>query len=386
MNNAFWQFRNSAGDANSAELLLYGNISESSWWGDDITPKQFNRDLARLGNVRNLTVRINSYGGDVFAAHAIYNALVQHPANITVRVDGIAASAATIIMLAGTDIIMPENAMIMIHNPWTIAMGDARDMRKAADTLDQVRESILAVYETRTGMSHDELVSMLDAETWMTADEAVTAGFADKVETNEKVKSTYAQGKLTINGLNLDLSKMKMVPVALLTGATNETTSPPEGVGDNPASAAAEQKTQEDITVDGNSQTNPAGAPVPAPAPVAAVAEPTNEQPINAAQIAANERARIVAIQKLATPGAEEIIAAAIENGETAEACAYKILTAESVQNAAALAARKEDAQAAGGVLGGAGASEEDAKEAVVAKMAAAGTNHMKFIRGGGVR
>lgn len=384
MNKPFWTIRNLAGGNSSAELLLYGDIApEASWWNDVNSPKEFNDSLARLGNVKNITVRINSRGGDIFAAHAIYNSLVQHSAKITVRIDGLAASAATIVMLAGDDIIMPENAMIMIHNPWTAAQGDEHVLRGVADMLNHIRESMLAVAETRTGTSKEELAKQMDVQTWMTASEAVAAGWADSVEKNVKVTKAFAQNILNIGGLDLDLSNMRMIPMALLAGANESVSTPDEGDGDNTASAAAEQNNQEDITMSGNAQQQPAAQPAPAPEQPQAAAPVAEDE---RAKILAADRARVSVIQALAEPGAEEIIKAAIENGDTAEATALKILTSQDVKNARALAARTVDAQAAAGVEGGAAAPEADAKEAVVAKMATAGNKHSRFIRGGGVR
>ncbi len=354
----FWQFRNSAQDPAEAELLLYGDISEYSWWGDTVSPKKFNEDLRRLGNVRSLTVRINSYGGDVFAAHAIYNSLVQHPAVVRVRIDGIAASAATIVMLAGNEIVMPENAMIMVHNPWTIAMGDARDLRKQADTLDQVRESMLAVYETRTGMKRQDLVDMMDSETWMTAEEAAAHGFADTVEKNERVPVSMANGKLVVNGLVMDASRMRMAPMALIAGGLSVTGEEVKNVAEpikNDAPAAPAEPVVEEPVV----APEPIVTPDPVAEPEAVVTAGTLRpgetivmdgqviaagivDPIQAAVVA--ERKRIADINALARPGAEKIIAAAVESGADARDVAMEILKSPEVTNAATLAARRADA------------------------------------------
>lgn len=376
----FWEFKNAANDPQSAELLLYGNISESSWWGDDITPRQFNSDLNALGNVKNILVRINSNGGDVFAAHAICNSLRLHSAAITVRVDGLAASAATIIMLAADEVVMPENAMVMIHNPWTYAMGDEHDLRKIADDLAKIKESIMALYESRTGMKQTELTELMNSTTWMTAADAVTAGFADRVERNVKVRNTYQNGIFNINGLQVDVSHMKFVPVALLMSASEEISPPDDGVENNTAPAAdAEQNNLEgDHDMSDTSKTDQPNEPVAAP-----TADPQNK---SAAEIASQERARVLAIMDLARPGAEEIIKAAIDNGDSPEATSYKILTSEGVQNAAALAVRKADAQSASVTGQPIEGAAEAAVESRIDKMAKVANKHLSFVRGGGVR
>src|SRR5690606_28973282 len=120
-------------------------------------PKQFREDLDRLGDIKELLVYINSPGGDVFAGQAIYSMLKRHPAKVTVYVDGLAASAASIVAMAGDRVIMPRNAMMMIHRPWTIVAGNAETLRRVADDLEKVGESLLAVYETKTGMERERI-------------------------------------------------------------------------------------------------------------------------------------------------------------------------------------------------------------------------------------
>ena len=199
---------------NSADILLYGPISESSWWGDEVTPKQFAEDLAALGDISELNVRINSGGGDVFAGLAIHSMLKRHQATVTVYVDGLAASIASVIAMAGDTVIMPKGSMMMIHNPWTIAWGDADELRKSAETLDKVRESLIAVYADKTGMSRDEIIAVMDDETWLTADEAVKFGFADKIEESQIAASMKGR-TLAINGQRFDLSVYAKLPPEL---------------------------------------------------------------------------------------------------------------------------------------------------------------------------
>jgi len=206
----FWEFK--AGSDEKAELLLYGEIASSSWWGDEVTPKEFKRELDELGDVAEISVFINSGGGDVFAGQAIYSMLKRHKAQVTAYIDGLAASIASVIAMAATTVVMPKNSMMMIHNPWTFGIGDAADFRKLADDLEKIRESIIVTYQDKTGLGKDEVIKLMDAETWFTAEEALERGFADKIE-EEKLIAASAQGKKFIfNGQEFDLSKFKNPP------------------------------------------------------------------------------------------------------------------------------------------------------------------------------
>lgn len=162
-----------------AEILIHEAIGEN-WYGDGLTSKRFIKDLENLGDVDTITVRINSPGGAVFDGIAIYNALKAHKAKKEVQVEGLAASAASFIAMCGDTITMGEGSMMMIHNPWTFAMGDADDMREVADMLDKVGDSLIDIYHARTKIDRKELKTMLDAETWMSASDAVEKGFADQ--------------------------------------------------------------------------------------------------------------------------------------------------------------------------------------------------------------
>lgn len=174
----------------SAEILLYGPIGQS-YWGDSITGAQFKKDLKALGEVKAIDLRINSEGGSVFDAAAIYNALKEHPATVTAHVDGMALSAASVILQAGNNRVMAENAFVMIHDPWSIVLGDAAAMRKEADLLDSIKNTIVQVYVDRTGQERGQVERMMTDETWMTADEALTSGFVDEVSENLKVAASF---------------------------------------------------------------------------------------------------------------------------------------------------------------------------------------------------
>jgi len=188
-----------AGD--TAEVWIYEQIGED-WFGDGIAAKEFVQELAAL-KVANIDLHVNSPGGSVFDGQAIYNALVRHPATVTSYVDGIAASIASVIALAGDRVVMAANALFMIHDPAGLAMGTAEDMRKMADVLDKVRDTIVGVYESKTGKSADELAALMTAETWLSADEAVESGFADEVGTELALAASLE---------SFDLSRFKHAP------------------------------------------------------------------------------------------------------------------------------------------------------------------------------
>ena len=191
----FWAWRNlteaEPGDGEAPadipsgrELTLYGTIAEESWFDDDITPAMFRDELFSADGP--VTVWINSPGGDCVAASQIYTMLMDYKDDVTVKIDGMAASAASVIAMAGTDVLMAPTAMMMIHNPATIAMGDHTDMAKAIEMLDEVKESIINAYEIKTGLSRAKLSRLMDEETWMNAKKAVDLGFADGMLADEK--------------------------------------------------------------------------------------------------------------------------------------------------------------------------------------------------------
>ena len=160
-------------------LFLNGTIAEESWFDDDVTPALFKQELD--SGEGNITVWINSPGGDCVAAAQIYNMLMDYKGDVTVKIDGIAASAASVIAMAGTKVLMSPVSMMMIHNPATIAFGDTAEMQKAINMLSEVKESIMNAYEIKTGMSRTKISHLMDAETWMDAHKAVELGFADDI-------------------------------------------------------------------------------------------------------------------------------------------------------------------------------------------------------------
>lgn len=160
-------------------LFLNGTIAEDSWFDDDVTPQMFKEEL--MDGSGNITVWINSPGGDCVAAAQIYNMLREYKGDVTVKIDGIAASAASVIAMAGDKVLMSPVSMMMIHNPMTIAFGDSGEMQRAIDMLSSVKDSIINAYELKTGLSRVKLAHLMDAETWMDANKAIELGFADEI-------------------------------------------------------------------------------------------------------------------------------------------------------------------------------------------------------------
>ena len=173
----FWNWVRNSDDERT--LYLSGPIAEETWWGDEVTPALFKEELESGSG--SITVWINSPGGCVFAAAQIYNMLCDYAGAVTVKIDGIAASAASVIAMAGAEVYVSPVSMMMVHNPATIAWGDSEEMLKAKAMLDEVKESIINAYEKKTGLSRVKLSHMMSDETWMNANKAVELGFADKV-------------------------------------------------------------------------------------------------------------------------------------------------------------------------------------------------------------
>lgn len=180
MKRKFWNWiKNDAGDEEERTLVLNGEISDETWYGDEVTPALFAKELnAGSGNI---TVWINSPGGDVYAAAQIYNMLMEYKGDVTVKVDALAASAASVIAMAGTTVLMSPPSLMMIHNPITVAIGDSKEMQKAGEMLNEVKEGIMNAYEIKTGMDRKKISHLMDAESWFNAKKAVELGFADGI-------------------------------------------------------------------------------------------------------------------------------------------------------------------------------------------------------------
>lgn len=177
--------------ATKAEIIIYAPIGDS-WYEDSVSAKRFSDELKDLPDtVNEIDLRLNSPGGDVFDGIAIYNRLKQHKAKINVYIDGLAASIASIIALAGDNIIIGEGALYMIHLPWTFSMGDRNDLENTINRLMDVEEQLLNIYSKKTGMDRIELKKMMEDETWMDADQVIELGFADeKIEDSEPIAAS----------------------------------------------------------------------------------------------------------------------------------------------------------------------------------------------------
>ena len=223
-NKKFWRWTNLApetGQESEAErvLELYGTIAEESWFDDDVTPQMFREELF-AGN-GPVTIWLNSPGGDCIAASQIYSMLMDYTGSVTVKIDGIAASAASVIAMAGTTVLMAPTALMMIHNPMTMAFGDSGEMQKAIDMLDEVKESIVNAYEIKTGMSRAKISHLMDSETWMNANKAIELGFADDILEDKKKKCatddvafSFAAKSSEMRLLNKLEGKFRTKPVA----------------------------------------------------------------------------------------------------------------------------------------------------------------------------
>lgn len=210
MKTKFWNIMKNE-EENSADMILYGTIGSDEWW-DDICDKTFKEDIANLGEVENINLHINSPGGSVFAAVAIANTLKNHKAKVTAYIDGLAASAATIITSACDIVKMPKNALFMIHNPLTWAYGNKQELEKTGILLDKVKDSILETYLAKAkDKTKEELSALMDEEKWFNAEEAKEYGFIDEI-VGEMEKPQNVNNLLIVNSLAFDISKFKNFP------------------------------------------------------------------------------------------------------------------------------------------------------------------------------
>ncbi|GLC79319.1 head maturation protease, ClpP-related [Lacrimispora brassicae] len=194
MKRKFWNW---TGNENEEARTLYlnGEISDETWYGDEVTPELFRNELESGSG--DITVWINSPGGDVFAAAQIYNMLMDYKGSVTVKVDALAASAASVVAMAGTTVQMSPVAMMMIHNPMTIAIGDSEEMKRAGTMLDEVKESIMNAYEIKTGLNRSKLSHLMNAESWFNARKAVELGFADEIMSDKHMAREERDGLAT---------------------------------------------------------------------------------------------------------------------------------------------------------------------------------------------
>ena len=350
--NRFWNFIPGT-ESTPPELLLYGSISSyQSWWNDRVTPAQFNKELAELGNVSEIVVRINSGGGDVFAANAIYTRLKDHAAKITVKIDGWAASAATIIAMAGDNIMIARNGVFMIHDP-SMTVWDsytAEEFEKMAEELNVIKQSIVNTYAMKTGKDEEEIQKLMSDETWWTGAEAVSNGFCDTLLFDDAQTTIDNESKIVVNSVQLDLSAYNSMPN--LTKVLNSPKLNPGSLQNIENEPKEESEMAETHAV------------------INTVEQLENEYPdlikgIRAAAATA-ERERIKAISALSGHGYEDIINKAMfEEPATAENVAMQIVLAMNQAGARFLNDRNNDAQdsnagAVGSDAGEMGRTESD--------------------------
>ncbi len=326
-------------EASMADMYVLGDIVADWWDGwkpDDSYPLKFQNDLAELGDVDVINLHINSMGGDVFAAYAISAMLRNHPARVIAHIDGVAASAASILAIASAnEVVAPANASLMIHLPsLQNVSGNENDMLKYYGLLSKFKDGLIEVYHAKTGIDREQLVEMMSAATWMTAQEAADHGFIDSVVSPVAIAACATEGRYVINGNELDFSGIPELPKALLeTAATDDEPDKPaitEEEADNPVDTQTDVEAEEqELSID-----EPADE------------EPAENRPVDAGgdDPVAADRARVIAIMALSRPGAEEIIETAIADGSEPGAVALRILHSDTVKNATKLHAMRTDA------------------------------------------
>ncbi len=334
----FWQFRNMAGG--SAELLLYGDIAgEKSWYEDSVTPKEFAEELNALGAVSEITVRINSGGGDVFAAVEIGNLLEQHPANVTARIGGVCASAATVVASHCNKVIAANDSTYMVH-PVKMGMNgyaDAETLKQYIDAITTIRENIIGLYARKTGRDKDEVAGWMDATSWWTGQQAKENGFVDELTNDDKdAVVENRNGVLFVNSVNMGLQfseAPKFVQDSLT--ARSAAGQPAKSA---PAGQPEENKEVQNMdikTVDDLRQAYPAL--------VDQIEQAAAEAAVNA------ERERIKGIEDVALPGSEELAAAAkFANPMSVSDFAVALVKGAKTKGAAFLDAMRADGEASG--------------------------------------
>ena len=342
----FWKFRNLAEDDEKAELFLYGDIAQRSWWDDNATPKKFADDLAALGSVKEITVYINSGGGDVFAAQAIGNMLERNSATVIAHIDGLCASAATIVACHADKVVAAADASYMVHPP---SMGvcdylTAEDMRNCLKALDTIRGNIVKLYAKQTGKSEDECGTWMDETNWWTATQAEENGFVDEVDDEESdAVVENRNGMLFVNsiGMGLPFDKapdfVKSRMGAKTPGGFSNATNNPGQTGTQ-EEEAMEIKNKDDL--------------------MKAYPDMVNEIRKDAAIDAINrERARIKDIQDMTLPGMEQTMQDALYGEHPMDATAYAKEVAKAAKKQAQdhATALHDDAKNSGanGVKGG---------------------------------
>lgn len=355
--NKFWDFIPAAGEK-PPELLLYGAISsQQSWWEDRVTPQQFNAELAALGEVPEIIVRINSGGGDVFAANAIFTRLKDCSAKITVKIDGWAASAATIIAMAGDSIKIARNGVFMIHDPAMTVYDTfkAEDFLKMADELKVIKQSIVNTYAMKTCRKPEDIEQLMSEETWWTGETAVENGFCDELMFEESSTVVENASKIVVNSVPIDVSMFKTLPKQLLNSPYNPGSLINSAT--EPINKPNKEKEEPEMAEPVNKITTVDALKAAYPDLVATIQN----------EAAATERARIKGIEDLANGNYAAIAKdAKFDNPISAQEMAVKIIAEQNKAGGSYIADRAADADASGanGVTGAAaGAAGDDGKD-----------------------
>lgn len=351
----FYRFRAEAGDEPAnAELLIFSVIGDWAELGE-ISAQAFATDLSKLpSSVKRLDIHINSPGGSMAEANAIYSRLADHRSEKIVYIDGLAASAASIVAMVGHKIYIRANANMMIHLPSALAMGNADDMRTTAAALDSVTESMLNVYARRTKLGRDEIRSMMSAETWMSPQVAVEKGFADEMRGVVKTAAVTGTSRVIINGVEHDLSRFHNVPKFNAT-TTQPNTMSTTNIAANPPENETDEQRQERERRTSAPPPPPAPATPPTPAPTPAPAPAAPPQTAAAAVTdfdkgVESERLRVLALQKLDKPATHAIVTKAIAEGKTVSDITSEVI--DAMEKAGTQHARRTDARQLDGIPG----------------------------------
>lgn len=320
-----WNIANNA-EKKRSRIDLFGYIGGSKEWGFGFNEEDFLAEFRAIPSDNALDISINSFGGSVFTALSIYSLLKTHKGEITIRVDGTAMSAATIITSApNAKVVMPKGAMMMIHKPMSMVAGNADEMKKAAEDLDKIEQNILDIYAEKTGKTADEIKPLVDAETYFTAAEAVELGLADEMDESATVENVADGEFLELNGLKVSAKMFGGAPDGFFKTKQAEQKS----AITNQAKQEVKPMTLEKLKAEH-------------PEIVEAIRNEAKAEMMK--EGADNERARIKAIEEIAVAGHEELVAKAkFDEPMSAEQLAVAILKADKVKNAAALAARNAD-------------------------------------------
>lgn len=337
--NRFWNFIANQ-EENNAELLLYGEISDTSWYGDEITPEEFNNDLKAVGAVNEIIVRINSGGGDVFAAVAIYTRLKEHKAKITVKIDGWCASAATIIAMAGDTVEISAGGVFMIHDPLAGLMGyyNTTDLGNIVKELETIKQSIVNCYMTTTNKSEEEIKCLMtDEGTWFTGQEAVDAGFCTSVMFTEVETEVENAEKVIVNSVPIGLERFSTIPKGLLGYANSH---------NNNYKTNGKNKEGNNMTLEEFKKNHPDVANA---YKTEILADAKDNVGTDTKAAVDTERARIKAIDDMTLPGFEDLAnKAKYEEPVTAEAFAMQIIAEQKKTGQAFLNDRQEDVDNSG--------------------------------------